>query len=74
MFDPKPHDGPCQVEFTWASAPNGGKQSLSVLVENGDYAGIINQVKSSGGAYLPSDDDTIVFYPWPPLYVEIDLA
>jgi hypothetical protein len=74
LFEPKPHDNPCQVVFTWAASPNGGSQTLSVFIENGDYAGIIEVVKSSGGAYLPSDHDTIVFYPWPPLHVEIDLG
>lgn len=73
QFDPEPLDGPCTVTFTWSRDPSDdGERTVVVELGDGDYPAIIAQVRSSGGIYAPSDSDTIVFLPWPPLYVEVD--
>lgn len=71
-FNPLPIDGPCRVVFTWENAIATDSQTLTVDLENGDYSAIISQVRESGGVYLPTNRNTIGFYPWPPLHVEID--
>lgn len=72
--------GPCTVTFLGFAyrTPEGpdGRINLSITVADGDFAGVIEAVKQSGGAYLPSQDGgkTILFLPWPCAAVRISVV
>ena len=66
------------AKLTFFGAPflddQGSNQRLtySVSVDDGDYQGIIDAVRDSGGTLIPSGDGSHWFFPWPPAAIKIE--
>jgi hypothetical protein len=72
-----PTGAPIRISFygaACASAPNiAGCLIINVIVEDGDFLGMLEEVKTNGGIWGQSEDEEAIFHflPWPCARVEI---